>query len=481
MEQTSGTSYPNVLIVDYLKKSKKANPELMLKAMGMINVGYQKIVTFQTPSGGFSWWGPNDTPQLWVTAYGLQQIVDTARVYEIDPNVISKAQNYLISQQDKDGAWKTTGKTHGVAIEGFRDPSLSMTSYVAWTLAESRYKGDALDKALAFIRERIKAEKSSYVLALAACALFAADRKDEAAHEIMERLVGMAKTEGERMFWETEGQTMSFARRGGATVETTALATYASIKSGRYPTVAQKGLNHLVHERSSSGGWGSTQSTILALKCLVEAMTGQKPEGTIKVKVRCNDATREIEIDPDQADVLQLVDFGAATRAGTNRLEIETEGEGTLMFQAVARHYLPWSEVKEEERPEDPISFKIEYDRARLSKEDLLTANVTMRYNGSMSTYMVIVDLGIPPGFDVLTEAFEKMLEAGRITKFETTGRQVVLYFGTINPKDEIKFSYQLRPKYPVKVLTPSSQAYEYYTPDNRSRSKPVEIEVSGK
>lgn len=481
MEQTSGTSYPNVLIVDYLKKTKKANPELMLKAMGLISTGYQKIVTFQTPSGGFSWWGPNDTPQLWVTAYGLQQIVDTARVYEIDPNVISRAQNYLISQQDKDGAWKSTGQTHGVAIEGFRDPSLPLTAYVAWTLAESRYKGAALDKALAFIRGRIKAERSSYVLALAACALFAADRKDEAAHEIMERLVGMARTEGERMFWETEGQTMSFARHGGATVETTALVTYAAMKSGRYPTVAQKGLNQLVHVRSSSGAWGSTQSTVLALKCLVEAMGGAKLEKPIKVKVRCNDAAREISIDPDQADVLQLVDFGAATRAGTNRLEIETEGEGTLMFQAVARHYLPWSEVKEGEQPEDPIVFQVDYDRTRLSKEDLLTANVTMRYRGRMSTYMVIVDLGIPPGFEVLTDAFERMLEAGRITKFEATGRQVILYFGAINPNDEIKFGYQLRPKYPVKVLAPSSQAYEYYTPDNRSRSKPVLIEVSGR
>jgi hypothetical protein len=35
-----------------------------------------------------------------------------------------------------------------------------------------------------------------------------------------------------------------------------------------------------------------------------------------------------------------------------------------------------------------------------------------------------------------------------------------------------------LKPKYPIKAKTPSSVAYEYYTPANRAIAKPVELVV---
>lgn len=478
MEQTSGTSYPNVLIADYLKKTGRANPGLMMKALELINIGYQRILTFQQPGGGFSWWArPGDPEQPWVTAYGLQQLIDTAKVHEVDPNVIARAQKYLFGQQAEDGSWKTVGHTHGVAIEGFRNPALPLTGYIAWTLAESGARGPNLVRALEFIRKNVRRETNPYVLALCACALFAADDRDEDGHTIMERLIGMARQEGDRIIYEPKGQTMSFARHGSAAIETTALATYAALLAGTYPSIVQKGLNQIIHARSPRGTWGSTQATILALKCLVRAMSGKKPEKTIHVAVRLDGEERRIVIDPDQADVLQLVDFGAV-KPGTHKLSIETEGEGTLMYQAVARHFMPWDRVKEAEE-EKPITLSVEYDRTRLSTKDVLTANVEMRYRGKMATYMVIVDLGIPPGFDVQTGAFEKMLEAGRITRYETTGRQIVLYFGEVRPGETVRFSYGLKPRYPVKVKTPSSQAYEYYTPENRARTKPVRLEVT--
>jgi hypothetical protein len=50
-EQTSSTTYPNVLVTDYLKATKKTNPELQMKAEGFINAGYQRLVTFECKGG----------------------------------------------------------------------------------------------------------------------------------------------------------------------------------------------------------------------------------------------------------------------------------------------------------------------------------------------------------------------------------------------------------------------------------------------
>ncbi len=56
-EQTSSSTYPNVLALDYMKRTKKLTPEVHAKAEGFIANGYQRLLTFEVPGGGFSWFG----------------------------------------------------------------------------------------------------------------------------------------------------------------------------------------------------------------------------------------------------------------------------------------------------------------------------------------------------------------------------------------------------------------------------------------
>jgi hypothetical protein len=43
------------------------------------------------PGGGFDWWG-NGEPLIWLSAYGLQEFNDMAKVYPIDRGVIDRTQ-----------------------------------------------------------------------------------------------------------------------------------------------------------------------------------------------------------------------------------------------------------------------------------------------------------------------------------------------------------------------------------------------------
>ncbi|MHC4663644.1 MAG: hypothetical protein ACYS8W_18445 [Planctomycetota bacterium] len=91
---------------------------------------------------------------------------------------------------------------------------------------------------------------------------------------------------------------------------------------------------------------------------------------------------------------------------------------------------------------------------------------------------MVILDLGVPPGFTVnsgdLTELVGKQIE-----RFSVSGRKITIYLGKTMPGGEVKFSYTLVAKYPIKAQTPKSTAYEYYNPDVKSTVKPVELTVT--
>ena len=93
---------------------------------------------------------------------------------------------------------------------------------------------------------------------------------------------------------------------------------------------------------------------------------------------------------------------------------------------------------------------------------------------------MAIVDLGIPPGFDVDTAVFETMKQNDLISKFEVTGNQVILYLRELSNVMPFQFDYSQCAKYPLRVQTPPSTAYEYYQPQNRAQSQPAELQVAG-
>src|SRR5207245_4823730 len=187
MEQTSSSAYPNILAVDYVKKARVANAtSILMTAEQYLNVGYQKLLTFERPGGGFDWWG-NGEPLVWLSAYGLQEFNDMAKVYPIDKGVIDRTQKYLMKQREADGAWSKIGMTHGESIERMGDPKLLLTSYVVWSLLDSGLRTKELDKSVAYIRAHAKDADNAYILALAANALASWDPKDDSTLELLQK------------------------------------------------------------------------------------------------------------------------------------------------------------------------------------------------------------------------------------------------------------------------------------------------------
>ena len=51
---------------------------------------------------------------------------------------------------------------------------------------------------------------------------------------------------------------------------------------------------------------------------------------------------------------------------------------------------------------------------------------------------MVMLDLGIPPGFTADAGDFAEMVGAKKVQKFSLTERQVILYLGDVEPDDGV-------------------------------------------
>jgi hypothetical protein len=481
-EQTSSSTYPNVLALDYMKRTKKLTPEVHAKAEGYIANGYQRLLTFEVPGGGFSWFGQAPANKI-LTGYGLMEFYDMSQVYQVDSNLIQRTQQWLAGQQQGDGSWKPdTYFINEGATNRYNKDVLRITAYLAWSLENTGYKGPSVEKAKQFIEKNMGsgAKLDSYTLAV--LANFATDYgKDRDFTRQAIQLLLDARTEKDEQAWWSADETSVYATGTSASVETTGLAVQALLKWGQASGTARKAMTYLASKKDASGTWGTTQATIMALRALLLATEKGAADvrGTLEVLLNGKPAEK-ITLTPENNDLLhQFVFKGGDTKDATN-VEIRFEGKGGLAYQVVGQYFLPWDKKPANEA----LSIDVAYDRTRLAQDDIAAVTATIKNNLPKAANMVMVDLGIPPGFDLLSEDLQTYQEksasqkSGRLEKFSLTATQAILYFDSFAPGDTVTLRFRLRAKYPILAKTFKSRVYEYYDPEVNSVARPVELEV---
>lgn len=476
-EQTSSATYPNILVLDYMKQVGQITPEIQMKAESYINTGYQRLLSYEVQGGGFEWFGRAPAHKI-LTAYGLMEFYDMAQVHEIDPNVIARTQQWLAAQQENDGSWKPTQEYLDEVAGKFTNDVMRNTAYITWALLSSGYRSEVVTKAITYIQDHLDEIQDTYTLALAANALVLNGPEDAETVKLLETLLNKKTEEHSKVWWEADTSTSTNASGISANIETTALTALAFMQAGKYYEVVSKILTYLIESKDSYGTWHSTQATILAMKALLLSMKNATDQTDADVAVLINGkVVEEFALTPEDNDVMRLFDLHDVTEKGKNRVQLRFGGEGSALYQIVGRFYLPWQ--KKPATATELMSITVNYDKTELVKDDVLTANVRVTNNRPERANMIIVDLGLPPGFEVMSDDLAKLVNDNTITKFNLTGRQIIVYLDHVDQNQPVAFSYRLKAKFPVKAKTPVSTVYEYYNPDVKNEALPQEITVS--
>jgi uncharacterized protein YfaS (alpha-2-macroglobulin family) len=479
-EQTSSSTYPNVLALDYMKRTKKLTPEVHAKAEGFISTGYQRLLTFEVPGGGFSWFGNAPANKI-LTAYGLMEFGDMWKVYDVDPKVMERTQQWLAEQQQGDGSWNPdTQFINEGATNRFNSDALRITAYLAWSLTNTGYKGPAVEKAKQYVQSHMSGKADAYTLAVVANFAVEYGRDRDFTRQAMELLLDGKTETGDQVSWNAE-ETGVYGRGESAAIETTGLAVQALLKSGQDMGTVRKALNYITSKKDATGAWGTTQATIMALRALLMASEIGSSDVKGAVEVLLNGKTVErLELTEENNDLLHQFVLRDVNAADANSVQIHFLGTGGLAYQVAGSYFVPW-----EARPEkEALSIDVAYDRTKLAENDIATATATVKSNLDGSAKMVMVDLGIPPGFDLMSEDLQDFQEktagkaTGKLEKFSMTATQAILYFNGLGPHETVEVHFRLRAKYPIRAKTFESRVYEYYDPAVTASARPVQLEV---
>ncbi|MCE9562562.1 MAG: alpha-2-macroglobulin [Planctomycetes bacterium] len=490
-EQTSTSNYPNTLILDYMNSTNQVNPQASARAKGLLANGYSKLTSFEcmdTPQKqkqGFEWFGGADQQHEALTAYGLLQFKDMARVSQVDPQLIKRTQAFLMSRRDGNGGFKRNAQ----ALDSFGGaPKHTTDAYIVWALVESDVDDNEkmdLSKEIAALKAQATKEdsvggKDAYFVALVANVLLhRGDR--ETAHKLLDRLQEKHTKAG-----CVTGATTSITRSGGRDleIETTAMSLLGWLRANdpKYGMTVKEATKWISQQRGGYGGFGSTQSTIMALKALIlhakkSAHPAESGEITVSVggkQIAARKFTdKDVEViglDIEKPET--LFKFGEKSE-----VEIVTDAKQAYPF-ALSYTYTTLTPVSAKDCA---VKIETKLAKAEANEGDTVPLAVTLENLQKQGQGMTTAIVGIPAGMKVPTDMKQliDLREKGQISFFEIRGRELVLYWREMAPSVKIALNIDLVCDVPGVYRGPASRGYLYYNADHKCWVEPLAIKIA--
>ena len=467
-EQTSSTNYPLVMAMQYFETHSGVDPELKKKCREKLATGYDRLAGFECKQKGYEWFG-GDPGHEALTAYGLLEFRDMAKVQPVDSQMLERTQKWLLSRRDGKGGFLRNEK----ALDSFGGAPTEITNaYISWALSGSGEKD--MTKELDALLESATKSEDPYLIALAAGSLLDAGRKTDAA-PLLKRLIGKQDKDG-----SVKGAKTSITRSGGESllIETTSLSILGWLSDNAYAGNVERGMKWLC-EVCKGGRFGSTQSTVLALKAIVEydkARSKNKADGTVILSVDGKDV-ETIDFKKEREDAIEFKDIAPILLPGEHEINLEMKG-GAPMPYTIAIEYTA-------EKPADaaqcPLDLETEITDKTAKEGEPIEIVAHLKNKTDKGLPMTLAIVGLPGGVEVRHEQLKEAVKAGKFSFYEVIGRDVVIYYRDLAPNAEKEIVISAIAAVPGTWTGPSSRGYLYYTPEEKKWAEGLGIVIQAK
>uniref|UniRef100_A0A914ZVE4 TEP1-F n=1 Tax=Parascaris univalens TaxID=6257 RepID=A0A914ZVE4_PARUN len=341
-EQNMINFVPNIVVLRYLKATKRAGAQIEARALKNMEAGYQRELTYRRDDNSFSAFGQSDKHgSTWLTAFVVRSFKQAQAYIFVDDQILQKSIAFLNAQQQQEnGAFAERGEVHHKDMQGgAAEGGVPLTAYVLIAFLENGVKND---KAQHYLEQHLDESKNDvYALAVVTYALHLAGstKKGEAlkmleAHKVEDNdgsVHWTAKVGGDK----TKDTQQYFYQPRPVDVEMSSYALLTYMLNDD----AEKGLpvvRWLTSQRNAFGGFSSTQDTVMALQALgAYSEKAYSPTFNISVTVTSAASSQQFEVTPENAIVLQSYELSNLDEP----VEIEAKGRGVIFAQVQYSYY----------------------------------------------------------------------------------------------------------------------------------------------
>jgi alpha-2-macroglobulin-like protein len=467
-EQTSSTNYPLVMADQYFNSHTGVDPAIISQSNELLDKGYARLIGFECKNKGYEWFG-EDPGHECLTAYGLLEFTDMASVRSVDQTMLADTRSWLMARRDGKGGFTHERRSLHTWIT---DPGCS-NGYCTWALLECGQTG--LDAEVEWLKNDAEQDSNSYVKALAANALFLTGDKTGAKH-FMDVLAAQQDTDG-----HVKGATTTVVGSGGDSlqIETTSLATLAWLRDPAYAANVEQAIHYLA-DSCKNGRYGSTQSTVLALRAIVtydKLRAHPTQAGQVQVFVDNQPIGSPLGFDDKTTGALALPDFSDRMTPGKHAVELRMTDGSDLPYSLT----VSFNSVTPSSSDQCKLGLATSLPDTTVAEGAATEAHVTVTNLSSDTLPTPIAIIGLPGGLEPRHDQLKELVKSDRIAAYEVRGRQVILYWRDIQPNEKIEIPISLTAAIPGKYTGPASRAYLYYTDEFKQWQPGMGITITPK
>ena len=468
-EQTSSSTYPNIVILNYLRENEISSPEIEKKALDLLKRGYSKLTGFECKEKGYEWFGQGAGHEA-LTAYGLMEFKDMAKVTDIvDMDMVKRTALWMLQRRNEQGGFKRNDR----ALDTFGNASPEVTdAYITWAMTEAGLKNE-IDKEIKKSAESALKTKDAYRISMALLAVVNSKLHINLKDSLLNKLRTLKTAEG---FYKGEGRSITSSTGTAFDIEATSLAVMAQLRCGTQAAVLNDSVSWLLKGRSH-GSFGATQSTILALKCLTEYATASRvtqSAGDIYVKINGQDV-RSFHFEKGHQGAIKIEGLAEWLNIGQNQVEITVKSNQALPFSM----NMDYNTLVPNQHKECTVRMELKTDQTEVKVGELYAVDVELKNISETGIGSTMVRVGVPAGLEKNLKQLQELKKEGKIASFETTAREVILYFRGMAPQETKNIPLRFNAAYPGEFTGKASSAYEYYTKDKKWWINPLQVKIN--
>ncbi|MEP7126558.1 MAG: alpha-2-macroglobulin family protein, partial [Byssovorax sp.] len=453
-EPAASCAFLEALTLQLLLARYHTEPRALQRAVDAVALGHARLAAFECKGGGFEWFGGEPAhPAL--TAWGLLVLTQLARVFPVDPELLSRTRAWLLARRDGGG---------------FVAKSALHSAYIVWALVRAGATDLAAEIAVA--EQQALASDDPYHLALAAGAIV---EKGSAA-DASRVLARLAEKQGLDGAVRGAATSTSITRSAGdnLVVETTSLAVVAWLRAdepGRAALAVRWLLDH-----GSGGRFGGAQATALALQALAAfEATRSRPKHAGVVQVLVDGAPCvTAPFSAGTSSAIVMPSFADALGPGDRQLTIRMSGGVPMPYTLTVRASTP-------EPPSAPlckVALTTSLDRAEILEGEPLELRAVLANVTGDPLSLVTAILGLPAGLEAVEERLIELSAQKTIDAWELRGREIVIHLRGMAPAERRVIAIGLLASIPGTTTGPASRAYLPYTDEEKHWAAPLRVRV---
>lgn len=442
-EQTSSTTFPNILILQLMKSAKNRDYELEKKAKDYLENGYNRLIKFETSENGFEWFG-RAPAHVALTAYGLLEFTAMKEFIDVDKGMLNRTEKFLMDHRDGKGGFRPTP---GGADQFRAVPPEVLNAYIVYALSQTD-AGREIQPEYEYALKTAKESNEGYQLSMMA---LAADNLHKTAdfNDLLNRLDLLFKNKHLPL------RTSVVASQGiSLYVETMAMYAMALM---REPAPRKARIAQIISDilsKKNYAGFGSTQGNVQALTALAAYFNLEKSAVA--------DSTGTFTLN------------GKVIKPGDRLTSNGLSNENKFAARYNSREGIPYTFRCDYYTNTPPTSenallkFETKLSTHKAKMGETVRMNMNITNTSSLEQGMAVVKVGIPGGLSLQPWQLKELVDKNQIAYYEIFDNYLVCYWRGMSAKETRRISLDLKVDVPGTYQGKAGEGYFYYQPEDK-------------